>query len=146
MLLKQLSEAFGVSGAEGEVRDVLRQDLYNVGKTKTDALGNLYIQKTAKHNKPILMLCAHMDEVGLMVKHIENNGLLRFDTVGGIDDRILVSKNVIIGSIKYFLERFPSWPKGADCKSAGNAFGGSNPPLSTIIIWAISSVGRAPDS
>ncbi|HHV19718.1 MAG TPA: M42 family metallopeptidase [Thermoanaerobacterales bacterium] len=100
MLLKQLSEAFGVSGAEGEVRDVLRQDLYNVGKTKTDALGNLYIQKTAKHNKPILMLCAHMDEVGLMVKHIENNGLLRFDTVGGIDDRILVSKNVIIGSNK----------------------------------------------
>jgi putative aminopeptidase FrvX len=100
MLLKQLSEAFGVSGAEGEVRDALRQDLCNVGKAKTDALGNLYIQKTAKCNKPKLMLCAHMDEVGLIIKHIENNGLLRFDTVGGIDDRILVSKNVIIGPNK----------------------------------------------
>ncbi len=32
------------------------------------------------------------------------------------------------------MERFPSWPKGADCKSAGSAFGGSNPPLSTIIV------------
>lgn len=100
MLLKQLSDAFGVSGAENEVRDILRQDLSNVGKTKTDALGNLFIEKTAKYDKPSLMLCAHMDEVGLMIKYIENNGLLRFDTVGGIDDRILVSKNVIVGSDK----------------------------------------------
>ena len=40
----------------------------------------------------------------------------------------------IVGSIlvKKYVERFPSWPKGADCKSAGSAFGGSNPPLSTI--------------
>jgi putative aminopeptidase FrvX len=100
MLLKPLSDAFGVSGAEGEVRDILRQDLCNVGKSKTDALGNLFIEKTAKYDKPSLMLCAHMDEVGLMIKYIESNGLLRFDTVGGIDDRILVSKNVIVGSDK----------------------------------------------
>ena len=59
MLLKQLSEAFGVSGAEGEVRDVLRQDLYNVGKTKTDALGNLYIQKTAKPINQYYAMCPY---------------------------------------------------------------------------------------
>lgn len=100
MLLKQLSNAFGVSGAEGEVRDIIRQNLCNVGKSKTDALGNLFIEKTTKYNKPSLMLCAHMDEVGFMIKYIENNGLLRFDTVGGIDKRILVSKNVVVGSNK----------------------------------------------
>ncbi len=100
MLLKQLSNAFGVSGAEGEVRDIIRQNLCNVGKSKTDALGNLFIEKTTKCNKPSLMLCAHMDEVGFMIKYIENNGLLRFDTVGGIDERILVSKNVVVGSNK----------------------------------------------
>lgn len=100
MLLKQLSEAFGVSGAEDEVRDVLRQELTNIGEIRTDTLGNLFIEKTVKLGEPRLMLCAHMDEVGLMIKYIDTNGLLRFNTVGGIDDRILVSKTVIVGPNK----------------------------------------------
>jgi len=100
MLLKQLSNAFGVSGAEGEVRDILRQDLRNIGKTQTDALGNLFVVKASKYDMPKLMLCAHMDEVGFMIKHIESNGFLRFDIIGGIDDRILLSKNVVIGPNK----------------------------------------------
>ena len=100
MLLKRLSEAFGVSGAEDEVRDILRRELCDVGKITTDSLGNLFIEKNAKLDRPKVMLCAHMDEVGLMIKHINSNGLLRFDTVGGIDHRILVSKTVVIGSNK----------------------------------------------
>ncbi|NLZ54337.1 MAG: M42 family metallopeptidase [Thermoanaerobacteraceae bacterium] len=100
MLLKQLCDAFGVSGAEAEVRDIIRQELCTIGKTKTDPLGNLFVEKTAKYDKPTLMLCAHMDEVGFMIKHIDNNGFLRFDKIGGIDDRILVSKNVVIGPNK----------------------------------------------
>lgn len=47
-----------------------------------------------------LMLCAHMDEVGVMIKSIDNNGWLRFDTVGGMDERILVSKPVLVGPNK----------------------------------------------
>ncbi len=100
MLLKQLCNAFGVSGAEGEVRDILRQELSTLGETKTDALGNLFVKKGANHRQPTLMLCAHMDEVGFMIKHIDNNGFLKFDKIGGIDDRILVSKNVVVGPNK----------------------------------------------
>lgn len=100
MFLKQLSEAFGVSGAEGEVRDILKQELAKTGNIWTDTIGNLFIEKTVRFDKPKLMLCAHMDEVGFMIKHIDNNGLLKFDTVGGIDNRILISKNVVIGPQK----------------------------------------------
>lgn len=46
------------------------------------------------------MICSHMDEVGLMVRSIDRNGWLKFDTVGGIDDRVLVSKRVAIGPQK----------------------------------------------
>jgi len=100
MLLKKLSEAFGVSGAEDEVRNILRKDLEEFGSITTDSLGNLFVNKDGKQNKPTIMLCAHMDEVGLMIKSIENNGWLRFATIGGIDERILVSKSVVIGPNK----------------------------------------------
>lgn len=98
MLLKRLSEAFGVSGAEGDVRDILKDELKKCGSLRTDTLGNLFVEKKARHNKFTLMLCAHMDEVGLMITAIDNNGWLRFGTIGGIDERVLISKKVIIGS------------------------------------------------
>jgi len=100
MLLKQLSEAFGVSGAEDEVRNILKKELQPFGIIKTDSLGNLFVFKSNLLEKPRIMLCAHMDEVGLMIKSIDKNGLLKFYTVGGIDERILVSKRVVIGSKK----------------------------------------------
>lgn len=99
MLLKQLSEAFGVSGAEGKVRTLLKKETEGIGHHMTDALGNLYIEKRGTMPTK-LMLCAHMDEVGAMVKNIDNNGWLRFDTVGGIDERVLVSKAVFVGPEK----------------------------------------------
>ncbi|MGZ4123534.1 MAG: M42 family metallopeptidase, partial [Tumebacillaceae bacterium] len=49
---------------------------------------------------PKVMLCAHMDEVSLMISHIDANGLLQFRHIGGIDDRILISKPVLIGDNK----------------------------------------------
>jgi len=100
MLLKDLSEAFGVSGAEDEVRDLLKEELKQTCSIRTDALGNLICKSTGAQNKPELMLCAHMDEVGLMVRAIDKNGWLKFDTVGGIDDRVLVSKKLMVGPQK----------------------------------------------
>lgn len=97
MLLKRLSEAFGVSGAEDEVRDILKKELEPFGFIKTDSMGNLFVQKSYSPERPNIMLCAHMDEVGLMIKSIDNNGLLKFFTVGGMDERILVSKRVVVG-------------------------------------------------
>jgi endoglucanase len=96
MLLKKLSEAYGVSGDEGEVREILKEELSGCGELQTDTLGNLYVRKGAGR-KPRVMLSAHMDEVGLIVVGFEKSGLLRVHKVGGIDDRVLVSKPVRVG-------------------------------------------------
>ncbi len=99
MLLKRLSAAFGPPGQEGEVRDLLRREIGPyVDKIWTDALGNLLAEKKGlEEGAPRVMLTAHMDEVALMITHIEDTGLLRFKTMGGIDQRILVSKPVVVG-------------------------------------------------
>jgi len=98
MLLKRLSEAFGPSGSEGEVRDILVKELANdVPSWQRDALGNLIALKPSMRG-PKVMLAAHMDECGLMISSIDKSGLLRFRKVGGLDDRVLVSKPVVVGS------------------------------------------------
>ena len=100
MLLKKLSEAFGPSGCEGEVRNVLLEELSSyVPEWRRDALGNLIALKPHPRG-PRVMIAAHMDECGLMVSSIDRSGLLRFRKVGGLDDRVLVSKHVIIGPKK----------------------------------------------
>ncbi len=101
MLLKRLSEAFAVSSREDEVREILRQELKEVtNEIRTDVLGNLIANNKFNEGMPKVMLCAHMDEIGLMVTYIEDNGVLRFESVGSIDQRVLVSKAVRIGKNK----------------------------------------------
>lgn len=105
MLIQRLSEAFGVSGNEEEVRNLILEEAKPyINHYWIDALGNLIVYKGPKEGKeanlPKIMLAAHMDEIGFMISHIENNGLLRFEKVGGIDDRILPSKEVIVGKEK----------------------------------------------
>ena len=100
MLLKKLSEAFGPSGLEGEVRNILTEELAPyVNEWMRDALGNLIAVKPGTRG-PKVMLAAHMDECGLMISSIDRSGLLRFRKVGGLDDRVLVSKYVVIGPKK----------------------------------------------
>jgi putative aminopeptidase FrvX len=101
MFLKELSEARGVSSREHEVRDLIREYITpHVDEVFNDSLGNLYGVKGKDKPGPKVMLAAHMDEVGLMITTIEKNGLLRFQPVGGIDPRVLVSKPVYIGKDK----------------------------------------------
>ena len=101
MLLRKLTEASGVSGNEKEVRDfILNEIKAHVDEYKIDRLGNLIAIKKGKVDYPSIMLAAHMDEIGLMVKAIDDNGFIKFLPVGGIDDRILVSKVVEIGKDK----------------------------------------------
>lgn len=103
MLLKRLTEASGVSGNEKEVRDIIIDEIRDhVDDVKVDRLGNVIAFKKGKNNHKKLMVTAHMDEVGLMVTDIDNMGLLKFTTVGGIDKRILVSKQVLVGKNKIF--------------------------------------------
>ena len=96
MLLMKLSQAFGPAGLEGEVRDVLREELdSHIKDWLKDPLGNLIAVKPGAG--PKVMIAAHMDECGLMISSIDRSGLLKFRKVGGLDDRVLVSKHVVIG-------------------------------------------------
>lgn len=95
-LLRSLSDAFGVSGFEGEVRDVIKKLIEPYAdELRIDPLGNLIAAKRGKSSFK-LMLDAHMDEIGLMVSYIEEEGYLRFTTLGGWDERIIPAQAVTI--------------------------------------------------
>ena len=100
-LIAKLSNAFGVSGYEEEVRNILKEEIKGfVDRIEIDSLGNLIALKNMQANGPKVMLNAHMDEVGLIVDHIDENGFLGFKKVGGIDDRVLAGKRVLVGKSK----------------------------------------------
>ena len=99
MLLKKLSEAVGVSGHEAEVRSLILEEIRDkVDECRVDALGNLIARRKGRGSSSLRVLAAaHMDEVGLLVTQIEDTGLLRFAKVGGIDDRVLPARAVLVG-------------------------------------------------
>ena len=100
MVLKELCALRGVSGAEAPVRDYI---LEKVRKTAdhvcVDRMGNVIAFKRGAGAGPRrhIAFAAHMDEVGLIVVGINDNGLLSYETIGGIDSRVLVSKCVLVG-------------------------------------------------
>ncbi|WP_018307381.1 M42 family metallopeptidase [Desulfitobacterium hafniense] len=100
MLLKILSELNGTSGAEKEIRQALAAELEPcVHSLSTDKIGNLIVQKNPSLSGPKVMIAAHMDEVALMITAITADGFLKFQPVGGIDPRILVSKPLKINAL-----------------------------------------------
>ena len=101
MLLKKLTEACGMPGGEGEVREIIQDEIKRyVDDIKIDRLGNIIATKNGKPGFPKVMIAAHMDEVGMMVKSIDDSGFIKFTQAGGMDDRILVSKPVLVGKNK----------------------------------------------
>ena len=94
-LLARLAEARGISGYEGAVREIVEEELREyVDEIRTDKLGNLIASKSGK--SPSVMIAAHLDEIGLMVKHIEPEGFLRFSTIGGWFDQTLLNQRVVL--------------------------------------------------
>lgn len=82
-LLKKLLETFGPSGNEETIREVIREEVKDyVDEIKVDALGNLIAIKKGKGKK--IMVASHMDEIGIMVSSIDENGFLRFTNIGGV--------------------------------------------------------------
>lgn len=98
-LLKKLSEARGISGRENTVREIILKEIRPLAdRIDVTPLGNIIAYR--KGSKPApkkLMISAHMDEVGLIVTHVTDEGLLKFGTVGGIDRRVLPGKSVTVG-------------------------------------------------
>ena len=102
-MLKKFTEIDGVSGYEKCVRDEITNEIKDFAdKIETDSMGNLIAYKNAKNsgeNTKTIILSAHMDEVGLIVTGITESGMLKFDTVGGIDTSVLLSKQVRCGEL-----------------------------------------------
>ncbi len=96
-LIKKLTEAYGPSGAEDSVREVIRKEVAPyVDEIRVDALGNLIAHKKGAGKKVILD--GHMDEIGLMVTHIDEDGFLRFGTIGGVGAASSLAQRVVFAN------------------------------------------------
>ncbi len=104
-LLKTLSEAFGVSGYESEVREIIKKELRGiVDKIEIDNLGNLIAFKKGKKGKRKIALFAHMDEPGLFIKHIDEKGFIYPAETSSIDPEVLLGREVLIKTRKDYIE------------------------------------------
>ncbi len=95
-ILKKFAEAPGVSGYEDGVREVIKSEVSRyVDEVRVDRIGNLICVKKGK-GKGKVMLVAHMDEIGLVVRYIDEKGYIHVAPVGGVDPRLLLSSRVVI--------------------------------------------------
>jgi len=96
-LLEELTNAHGVSGFEGPVRDILRREWKDLlTDLHTDGLGNLIGSLRGSSDSPRVLLMAHMDEVGFLVRHIDENGYLYIHNVGGYFDQSVLTQRLSI--------------------------------------------------
>ncbi len=111
-ILQELSISNGVSGGEGKTRDILLEYLKKYSNNiKIDNLGNiLCVIKEAKNSEKMIMLDAHIDEVGMIVRYIDDNGFIKVSNCGGVDNRILGSQRVIVHGIEDIIGTVSSKP------------------------------------
>ncbi|WP_367280908.1 M42 family metallopeptidase [uncultured Chloroflexus sp.] len=93
-LLQDLTEAPGASGYEGPVRDVMRRYLEPISEIEIDHLGSIIARRTGLATSPRIALAAHLDEIGLMVTRITDDGFLKFQPLGGWWDHVLLGLRV----------------------------------------------------
>lgn len=93
-LIQKLTETFSPSGYRSAIREVIRAEVANLAdEMRVDALGNLIVRKGTPGGKRI-MIAAHMDEIGLVASHIDENGFVRFTTIGGVSPQMLMKPRV----------------------------------------------------
>lgn len=96
--IKELSAIGGISGREDAVRNYIIGKLPADAEYSIDALGNLIVKKQGKSRaKNTVMLASHMDEVGMIVTYVTDEGFIRFANVGGIETAALLGKRVKVG-------------------------------------------------
>ena len=97
-LLKQLTEAFGPSGYEDEVRKLVQAEVKSLAdEVRVDALGNLIVRKKparVTNDTKKIMVAAHMDEIGLIASHVDEKGFVRFAPLGGVFGRYVLGGRV----------------------------------------------------
>jgi putative aminopeptidase FrvX len=94
-LLEKLANAHGISGHEGDIRKIIQKEVKPcVDQVRGDSFGNLITIK--KGGSPSVMLAAHMDEIGLLVKYIDDEGFIHFAKVGGWFDQTLLNQRVLL--------------------------------------------------
>jgi len=109
-LLKKICETPGAPGYEQEIRKLVLQETKGLGDSiSVDNMGNVTVFKQGKTNKKV-MIAAHMDEIGFMVTHIDENGFIRFTTLGGFDPKTLTAQRVIIHGKKNIMGVMGSKP------------------------------------
>lgn len=103
-MLKELTEAPGVPGAEGPVREVMARYLGPLGEIVTDGLGSIVASRSGKgvdkDSGPRVLIAGHMDEVGFMITSIDDNGFLKFQSLGGWWEQVMLAQRVTIRTRK----------------------------------------------
>lgn len=99
-LIRELTEAYGPSGNEGMVREIIKKHVaQHVDDLRVDALGNLIAFKKGTPRKGVqsrrIMFAAHMDEIGVIVTYVDDKGFLRFTRVGGVYALTLLGGRVV---------------------------------------------------
>jgi putative aminopeptidase FrvX len=100
-MLEELTTAIGVPGNEREARGVMKKYITPYAdEVFTDRLGSLIAQKTGDANGPKIMLAGHLDEIGLMVTQITEEGFLRFQTLGGWWNQVMLAQRMTVATRK----------------------------------------------
>jgi putative aminopeptidase FrvX len=117
-LIQTLTEAYGPSGNEGQIREIIRAAVEPLAdEIRVDAMGNLIALKRGSGQGKKVMLAAHMDEIGLIVSYVDENGFLRAQAIGGVSPMMLAGGRVRFadGSIGVIApEKGPEFRKDPD--------------------------------
>jgi putative aminopeptidase FrvX len=93
-LMKRLSDCFGPSGREKRIREIIMDEIKNFADEITiDPLGNLIARKKGTGKK--ILFSAHMDQIGLIITHVDEKGFLRFANVGGLNAKELLGLRMV---------------------------------------------------
>lgn len=96
-LLINLTEANGIGGNEGQVRELFKKETQDVAETFVqDGLGGIFAQHTGNAEGPRVMIAGHLDEVGFMVTQITDKGFLKFQTIGGWWSQVVLAQQVTV--------------------------------------------------
>jgi putative aminopeptidase FrvX len=99
-LLKELTEASGISGYEAPIREVVRKHLAPLGELTSDRIGSVVCRRQGTAQEPRIMLAGHMDEIGFMIKYITDDGFIKFLPLGGWFDQVLLGQRMLIKTSK----------------------------------------------